>query len=91
MEGMERVLAKPVIPPTIHRVPTTNAGYADCGGGMSGRKGLSHSSSPFIYSSGVSNEIVSVRLAYRRGKYAISRSEPLKIPSLAVASAGSIT
>jgi hypothetical protein len=33
MEGMERVLAKPVMPPMMHRVPTTNAGDADCGDG----------------------------------------------------------
>ena len=30
---MERVLANPVMPPTMQKVPTTYAGYADCNEG----------------------------------------------------------
>lgn len=29
-EGMDRVRAYPVTPPTIHKVPITKAGTADC-------------------------------------------------------------
>jgi len=30
-DGIERVRTYPVTPPTMHRVPMTNAGIADCG------------------------------------------------------------